>query len=97
MPDVSSIIAQVANDSLSLRQPVHNTCLAYISTTSQQLLAGTQRGDIRRYDTRVARKPVAEWKQVAPAGSMSGIGGIEKGLDEQYAHHATLSSLSFNA
>ncbi|KAH9996894.1 hypothetical protein BJV77DRAFT_1059276 [Russula vinacea] len=72
----------VANDSLSLRQPVHNTCLTYISTTSQQLLAGTQRGDVRRYDTRVARKPVAEWKQIVPTGGNSGIGGVEKGFHE---------------
>jgi ribosome biogenesis protein NSA1 len=58
---------------------VHNTCLTYTSTTSQQLLAGTQRGDVRRYDTRM-RKPVAEWRQIAPKG---GIGSIEKGLYEQ--------------
>jgi ribosome biogenesis protein NSA1 len=73
---------QVANDSLSLRQPVHNTCLAYLSTTHQHLLAGTQRGDIRRYDTRAARKPVAEWKRIVPAGSNNGIGTIEKGFHE---------------
>ena len=87
---------QVANDSLSLRQPVHNTCLTYISATSQQLLAGTQRGDVRRYDTRVARKPVAEWKQIVPKGGNSGIGSIEKGLHEQYVMTRLLSSLSFN-
>ncbi|KAI0302244.1 hypothetical protein BC826DRAFT_987995 [Russula brevipes] len=74
----------VANDSLSLRQPVHNTCLTYLSsTTSQQLLAGTQRGDIRRYDTRAARKPVAEWKQIVPAAaSHSGVGGVQKGFHD---------------
>ncbi|KAH8980937.1 hypothetical protein EDB86DRAFT_2978133 [Lactarius hatsudake] len=68
----------VANDSLSLRQPVHNTCLSYLSTP-QQLVAGTQRGDVRRYDTRAARKPVAEWKQVCKG---NGIGAIAKGHDE---------------
>jgi len=52
--------------------------------TSQQLLAGTQRGDVRRYDTRVARKPVAEWKQIVPKGGNNGIARIEKGLHEQY-------------
>ena len=82
---------QVANDSLSLRQPVHNTCLAYISTTSQHLLTGTQRGIVRRYDTRVARKPVAEWKQIVPTSGNSGIGGIEKGFHEQYARLALSS------
>ncbi|KAH9180761.1 hypothetical protein EDB89DRAFT_2122170 [Lactarius sanguifluus] len=68
----------VANDSLSLRQPVHNTCLSYLSTP-QQLVAGTQRGDVRRYDTRAARKPVAEWKQICKG---NGIGAIAKGHDE---------------
>ncbi|KAI0256903.1 hypothetical protein BJV78DRAFT_316372 [Lactifluus subvellereus] len=68
----------VANDSLSLRQPVHNTCLTFLSTP-QQLLAGTQRGDVRRYDTRAARKPVVEWKQIAKG---NGIGGVEKGFHE---------------
>jgi ribosome biogenesis protein NSA1 len=79
------VVVQVANDSLSLRQPVHNTCLTYLSTTSQQLLAGTQRGDIRRYDTRAARKPVAEWKQIVPAAaSHSGVGGVQKGFHDKY-------------
>jgi len=87
---VRLIVAQVANDSLSLRQPVHNTCLAYLSPTSHHLLAGTQRGDLRRYDTRAARKPVAEWKQIVPAaGSNSGIGGVEKGFHEQYVQTVT--------
>lgn len=72
-------ILQVANDSLSLRQPVHNTCLTYFST-SQQLVAGTQRGDVRRYDTRAARKPVAEWKQISKG---NGIGAVGKGHNEQ--------------
>jgi len=65
---------QVANDS----------CLTYISTTSRQLLAGTQCGDVRCYGSRVARKPVAEWKQIASKGGNSGIGSIEKGSHKQY-------------
>ncbi|KAN0112129.1 hypothetical protein V8E52_007869 [Russula decolorans] len=85
----------VANDSLSLRQPVHNTCLTYISTTSQQLLAGTQRGDVRRYDTRVARKPVAEWKQIVPKGGNSGIASIEKGVHEHEVFVADQTSNLF--
>lgn len=68
----------VANDALSLRQPVHNTCLSYLST-SQQLVAGTQRGDVRRYDTRAARKPVAEWEQISKG---NGIGAVAKGQNE---------------
>jgi len=52
--------------------------------TSQHLLAGTRRGDICRYDTRVARKSVAEWKQIVSSGNKNGIGAIEKGFHEQY-------------
>jgi len=52
--------------------------------TSQHLLAGTQRGDICRYDTHVARKSVAEWKQIVSSGNKNGIGAIEKGFHEQY-------------
>ena len=64
---------------------MHNTCLTYLSTTtSHHLVAGTQRGDIRRYDTRAARKPVAEWKQIVPTGNKNGVGALEKGFHEQY-------------
>ncbi|KAH9079632.1 hypothetical protein EDB83DRAFT_2343733 [Lactarius deliciosus] len=83
----------VANDSLSLRQPVHNTCLSYLSTP-QQLVAGTQRGDVRRYDTRAARKPVAEWKQVCKG---NGIGAIAKGHDEQCGTSSALPPFLSNA
>ncbi|KAI9446233.1 hypothetical protein H4582DRAFT_2107980 [Lactarius indigo] len=68
----------VANDSLSLRQPVHNTCISYLSTP-QHLVAGTQRGNVRRYDTRAARKPVAEWKQICKG---NGIGAVAKGHND---------------
>ncbi|KAH9066430.1 hypothetical protein EDB87DRAFT_1679166 [Lactarius vividus] len=68
-----------ASDPCSLPlAPVHNTCLSYLSTP-QQLVAGTQRGDVRRYDTRAARKPVAEWKQICKG---NGIGAIAKGHNE---------------
>jgi len=67
----------------------------YISTTSQQLLAGTQRGDVRRYDTRVARKPVAEWKQIVPKGGNSGIASIEKGVHEHEVFVADQTSNLF--
>lgn len=83
-------VLQVANDSLSLRQPVHNTCLTYLST-SQQLVAGTQRGDVRRYDTRAARKPVAEWKQISKG---NGIGAVGKGHNEQCGTSPLFLSLS---
>ncbi|KAI0273394.1 hypothetical protein BC834DRAFT_928522 [Gloeopeniophorella convolvens] len=69
----------VANDTLSLRRPVHNTCLAHLGAAPQHLLAGTQRGDVRRYDTRAARRPVAEWAQLAKG---SGIGAVAAGFHE---------------
>ena len=72
---------QIANDSLSLRQPVHNTCLAHLSTSPGKLAVGTQAGEIRSYDTRVARKPTANWQRVAKVG---GIKAIERGQHEQY-------------
>jgi ribosome biogenesis protein NSA1 len=74
---------------------VHNTCLTHLSTTSQHLLAGTQRGDIRRYDTRVARKPVAEWKQIVPTGRNSGVGVIENGFHEQYVRRDVFADAPF--
>ena len=35
---------------------------------------------MRRYDTRAARKPVAEWKQISKG---NGIGAVSKGHNEQ--------------
>ena len=75
----------MANDSLSLRQPVHNNCLTYIapspSASQHHLLVGTQFGNVRRYDTRSFRRPVADWQKVAKTG---GINAVEKGFNEQY-------------
>ena len=74
----------VANDYLGLRQPVHNTCLTYMSSSSSsgqpQILAGTRFGDLRRYDTRSGRRPVSDFKGVAKVG---GVKSVEKGLSEQ--------------
>ncbi|PSS06885.1 hypothetical protein PHLCEN_2v3513 [Hermanssonia centrifuga] len=71
------------NDTLNLRQPVRNTAITYLqpsaSTSQQHLLVGTQFGDVRRYDTRAARRPVENWKGVAKVGA---VGVIEKGLSE---------------
>ncbi|KAK7693617.1 hypothetical protein QCA50_003186 [Cerrena zonata] len=68
------------NDNLNLRQPVRNNCLTYLQPSNQpQLLVGTQFGDVRRYDTRTARRPVSNWKGIAKVG---GIGVVEKGLAE---------------
>lgn len=69
----------VQNDGLGLRQPVRITSLTYLSTPTN-LLTGTQFGDLRRYDTRAARRPVSNWKGV---GKVGGIKAIEKGLANQ--------------
>ncbi|CAL1704873.1 unnamed protein product [Somion occarium] len=80
LPGESWRARNLPNDSLNLRQPVRNNCLAYLQPSSQpQLLVGTQFGDVRRYDTRTARRPVANWKGIAKVG---GIGVVEKGLTE---------------
>ncbi|KAF8136311.1 WD40-repeat-containing domain protein [Boletus edulis] len=73
----------VANDYLGLRQPIHNTCLTYMSPSSSshqtQILAGTRFGDLRRYDTRSGRRPVSDFKGVGKAG---GVKSVENGLVE---------------
>ncbi|TCD64435.1 hypothetical protein EIP91_004080 [Steccherinum ochraceum] len=73
----------LANDELNLRQPVRNTAFTYlqpsVNPSNQHLLVGTQFGDVRRYDTRVARKPVSNWKGIGKTG---GIGVVEVGLHE---------------
>ncbi|KAJ7940687.1 hypothetical protein B0H13DRAFT_1586416 [Mycena leptocephala] len=71
----------VPNDGLGLRQPVRVTSLTYLST-STSLLTGTQLGDLRRYDTRAARRPVSNWKGVGKTG---GVKAIEKGLADHEA------------
>lgn len=74
----------VQNDFLGLRQPVHNTCLTHLSpsTSASQhhLLAGTRLGDMRRYDTRAGRRPVAVFNGI---GKVGGVRALEKGLSEQ--------------
>lgn len=84
----------VPNDYLGLRQPVHNTCLTYISSSSsetqQQLLVGTRLGDLRRYDTRSGRRPVNDFKGIGKAG---GVRSVEKGFLE---HEVFLSDQGTN-
>ena len=76
--------SQVPNDNLGLRQPVHITSLTYLSpsssTSHHHLLTGTQLGDVRRYDTRTARRPVANWEGI---GKIGGVKTVEKGFAEQ--------------
>ena len=73
---------QLPNDALSLRQPIHITSLSYLTvgTSSVHLVTGTESGDVRRYDTRAARRPVANWTGCAKVG---GVGLVKTGLSEQ--------------
>ncbi|EPQ58170.1 hypothetical protein GLOTRDRAFT_114648 [Gloeophyllum trabeum ATCC 11539] len=68
----------VPNDFLSLRQPVHNTSLTYLSSPNE-ILTGTMFGNVRRYDARAARRPVADWKGVSKVG---GVKLVHKGHNE---------------
>lgn len=68
----------MSNDDLSLRQPVHVASLSYLSLaingpSTTHLIAGTNDGHVRRYDTRVARRPVADWRFIAKAGAVKVI------------------------
>ncbi|KAF4615274.1 hypothetical protein D9613_003018 [Agrocybe pediades] len=82
----------VPNDSLTLRQPVRITTLTYLASSSpgHHLMTGTQFGDLRRYDTKAARRPVSNWVGVAKVG---GVKIIEKGLSE---HELFMSDGGFN-
>lgn len=81
----------VPNDELALRVPVHNTSLVFLSSDhgeskgssgSAHLLAGTHHGAVRRYDTRAARRPVANWKDIVKNGP---VRAVQVGFHEQYA------------
>lgn len=77
-----SFFWKVPNDHLNLRQPVRITALSYLpsSAAGYNLVVGTQFGDMRRYDTRAARRPVSNWTAMAKVG---GIKSIQKGLADQ--------------
>ena len=75
---------QVANDSLSLRQPVNIASLAFLSEgqgNHHHLAIGNELGSVRRYDTRASKRPVADWAGISKVG---GVRRIEKGAREQY-------------
>lgn len=44
------------------------------------IVTGTETGDVRRYDTRAAKRPVANWTGV---GKFGGVGCVQAGLREQ--------------
>lgn len=81
-------IVQLPNDSLNLRQPIQVTSLTYLASGEKSnagnagvhLATGTASGAVRRYDTRAARRPVANWADVAKNGA---IGFVEAGTNEQ--------------
>lgn len=76
--------SQLPNDNLNLRQPVRNTAFSFLnnSTSSSQhhIVVGTQLGDVRRYDTRTARRPVSNWVGISKVG---GVGVVENGSTEK--------------
>ncbi|KAJ3802921.1 hypothetical protein GGU11DRAFT_874327 [Lentinula aff. detonsa] len=77
----------IPNDKLGLRQPVRITALCYLSSSSlsnHHLIAGTQLGFVRQYDTRTARKPVSDWK-------IANTGGVEA-LEQGFNHHEAFVS-----
>ncbi|THH07439.1 hypothetical protein EW145_g3382 [Phellinidium pouzarii] len=72
------------NDSLSLRQPIHISSLSYLPSSGSvvstvHLATGTLTGDVRRYDTRAARRPVASWTGI---GKNGGVSVVQAGLSE---------------
>jgi len=69
----------VANDTLGLRQPVRITSLAFLDPHARCLIAGTELGDARRYDTRTDRRPVAEIKLIGRTG---GVRVVKKGAND---------------
>lgn len=88
-------VRQLPNDSLNLRQPIHITSLSYLSSPSSKSYAhiatGTLLGDVRRYDTRAARKPVANWKSI---GKNGGVSVVQSGRGEKCVRHIISVSAS---
>mgnify|MGYP002403070188 CR=1 FL=1 len=83
LPIVSLIFSkQVTNDSLNLRQPVRITSLSFLpwSGSSVHIVTGTQTNNVRRYDIRTARRPVADYEKI---GKVGGIRSVQAGLNEQ--------------
>ncbi|KAJ3515803.1 hypothetical protein NLJ89_g1522 [Agrocybe chaxingu] len=72
---------EIPNDHLTLRQPIRITTLTFLQSTcnSHHLMTGTQFGDLRRYDTRAARRPISNWTGL---GKRGGVRVIEKGISE---------------
>lgn len=77
-----TVCDQVANDSLSLRQPVNIASLAFLSEgqgNNHHLAIGNELGSVRRYDTRASKQPVVDWAGISKVG---GVRRIEKGSRE---------------
>ncbi|KAJ8078726.1 hypothetical protein PM082_013009 [Marasmius tenuissimus] len=83
----------VPSDNLGLRQPIRITSVAFVGPSSDShIVAGTQLGDVRRYDTRAARKPVSDWTGI---GKLGGVRVVESGLAENQVFVADGSSNLF--
>ncbi|TFK29892.1 hypothetical protein FA15DRAFT_752036 [Coprinopsis marcescibilis] len=69
------------NDSLSLRQPIRITSIDFVPSSGSpcHIIAGTQAGDIQRYDTRSGRRPIGDWKGIAKTG---GIRTLQSGCNK---------------
>ncbi|VDC06591.1 unnamed protein product [Peniophora sp. CBMAI 1063] len=74
----------VPNDSLSLRQPVRNTCLTFLNGREDSLAVGTAFGDVRRYDIRAQKRPVANWQGVGKVGGIATVASTAAGENELY-------------
>ncbi|KZV72890.1 hypothetical protein PENSPDRAFT_575348 [Peniophora sp. CONT] len=74
----------VPNDSLSLRQPVRNTTLAFLNGRDGFLAVGTAFGDVRRYDVRAQKRPVANWQGIGKAGGIAAVASAREGEHEVY-------------
>ncbi|TFK76495.1 hypothetical protein BDN72DRAFT_785446 [Pluteus cervinus] len=76
----------VSPDNLGLRQPIRITSLSYLDPHfAHQLIAGTEFGDLRHYDTRAARRPIANYTALA---KVSGIKLIQPGSQENQVFFA---------
>lgn len=79
---VTHSLLQIQHDNLNLRQPVRITALSHVSSTN--ILAATQFGNLKRYDIRAARKPVADWSNILNETGRHAITALETGYAEQF-------------
>ncbi|KAF8636642.1 hypothetical protein AX17_003450 [Amanita inopinata Kibby_2008] len=83
----------VPNDGLGLRQPIRITSLTFLDNATH-LLAGTAFGDVRHYDTRAGRRPIAQFK--AP-GRAAGLKVVTRGSNDKLSLSISSASLGLNS